>query len=217
MESTTLHHARRLWEFMSARATPEPCEAIVVCCSYDLRVCDHACELLRRGLAPLLILSGNTGNWTRHLWEVPEAQVFRQRALERGVAPEQILTEERATNFGENIAFTRRMRPELRSATFLTKPNSVRRVRLTVPVQWPGLIAGVDAPPLEFPGDVSNVVGLLGVIDEMVGDLDRIVQYPARGFQVSCPVPEEVMEAWRWLVEQGFTHHLLPRTTAEIG
>lgn len=196
---------------MAARPAPEPAEAVVVCCSYDLRVCDHACELLRRGLAPRLVLSGNTGNWTRHLWSEPEAQIFRQRALANGLDPDRITLEKSATNFGENIAFTRRLLPELRRVIFLTKPNSVLRVRLTIPVQWPGLTSFVDAPPLSFPDDVSNVVGMLGVIEEMAGDLDRILQYPARGFQIAHPVPDEIMESWRWLVEAGFTHHLLPR------
>jgi len=52
----------------------------------------------------------------------------------------------------------------LKRVTFVTKPNSILRVALTIPVQWPRLIACVDAPPFEFPADASNVIGVFGVI-----------------------------------------------------
>lgn len=89
------------------------------------------------------------------------------------------MIEPRATNFAENIAFARELFPDLRRATFVTKPNSIRRVALTLPVRWPGLEGHVDAPDYAFPDGISNLVGVLGVIDEMVGDLDRIMRYPA--------------------------------------
>lgn len=209
MNSPTIDQAARLWDYLSSGRSHAACDAVVVCCSYDLRVCDYACEFLRRGVAPRLIITGNTGNWTKHLWNVPESHLFRARALEQGVAPATISIEDEATNFGENIAFVRRLYPELRRATFVTKPNSVLRVQLTAAVQWPELECWVDAPAVRFPAEASNVVGILGVIDEMVGDVDRILQYPARGFQAPHAFPAQVLEDWSALKEAGFTNHLL--------
>jgi hypothetical protein len=83
------------------------------------------------------------------------------------------------------------------------------RVALTVPVQWPGITAYVDAPAWKFPEDVSNIMGVFGVMHEMVGDLDRIQQYPARGFQVPHGIPPPVLESWRALIAAGFGRHLL--------
>jgi uncharacterized SAM-binding protein YcdF (DUF218 family) len=205
----TLQHASVLWKFLGAGRQHSACELIVVCGSYDLRVCDYACQLLKDGVAPHLLFTGNTGNWTRHLWERTEADIFAQRALAQGVTAQQFTLETRATNFAENIAFARAMFPDVRRATFLTKPNSIRRVALTLPVQWPGLEAFVDAPSFDFPDEVSNLIGVLGLIDEMVGDVHRIMVYPALGFQVEQAIPEEVQVAWRYLVEQGFDHHLI--------
>lgn len=210
MDSQTIPTAQRLWDYLAASRSHAPCDAVVVCCSYDLRVCDYACNLIQQGVAPLLILSGKTGNWTRHLWSRPEAHVYRERALQNGVAADAILMEEQATNFGENIAFVRRLAPALQRVTFVTKPNSVLRVRLTVPIQWPDVTAFVDAPPLRFPEEVSNVVGILGVIDEMVGDVDRIRKYPALGYQTPHDLPAEILESWHYLKEAGFKNHLLP-------
>jgi uncharacterized SAM-binding protein YcdF (DUF218 family) len=209
VSATVMEHATRLWSYLSATRAHAPCDAIVVCCSYDLRVCDYACELLRTGVAPRLVLTGKTGNWTKHLWSVPEAHVFRDRALNNGVETSQIFIEDQSTNFGENIAFVRRHQPGLRRATFVTKPNSVLRVALTIPVHWPEIKAFVDAPAFEFPKDVSNVIGVLGVIHEMVGDVDRIMHYPARGFQIPHRLPQPILESWNKLVGDGFDRHLL--------
>ncbi|MCS4510196.1 YdcF family protein [Xylophilus ampelinus] len=205
----TLHHATILWDFLSAGRQHAACELIVVCGSYDLRVCDYACELLNKGIAPHLLFTGNTGRWTRDLWEGTEADIFAQRALARGVRPAQFSLETQATNFAENIAFSRAMFPEVRRVTFLTKPNSIRRVALTVPVQWPGLEAYVDAPDYGFPDQISDQVGVLGVIDELVGDLHRVKIYPEMGFQVEQAVSDDVERSWNYLIEQGFDRHLV--------
>ncbi|TWT32190.1 hypothetical protein KOR34_39510 [Posidoniimonas corsicana] len=209
MHSPTITAAQQLWDHFSAGRARGPSDAVVVCCSYDLRVCDYACGLIKEGLAPLLVLSGNTGNWTRHLWSQPEAEVFLQRAVAAGVDPAQIRLEREATNFGQNIKFVRRMMPELRRVTFVTKPNSVLRVQLTAAAQWPEVEAMVDAPPLSFPEDASQAVGVLGTIDEMAGDYDRILKYPDLGYQAPHEFPPEITAAWRRLVEAGFTNHLM--------
>lgn len=180
-----------------------------MCCSYDLRVCDYACELIRRDLAPRLVLTGNLGQWTRHLWRVPESHVFRARALDNGLDPDRILIEDRATHFGENISFARALLPEAHRVTFLTKPNSVLRVILTLPMQWPGVSACVDSPALSFPGEVSQVIGVLGVMHEMVGDLERIIHYPDRGFQAPHALPPAILQAYETLRSEGFGLHAL--------
>jgi hypothetical protein len=210
MTTATLRRARILWHYLGDSAACAACDVVVLCCSYDLRVCDHACALIKDGLAPRLLITGKTGNWTRHLWDRPEAHVFADRAIANGLPERAILIEDQATNFGENIALARRLVPDARAVTFVTKPNSVLRVRLTVPIQWPELAAVVDAPSIGFPAAVSNVVGILGLIEEMVGDIHRILEYPKRGFQVGRDVPDDVLDAWRGLIADGFTAHLLP-------
>jgi len=210
-DSKTIPEAAVLWDYMSSFKAAAPCDAVVVCCSYDLRVCDYACELIRAGLAPRLVLSGKTGNWTRHLWTRSEAEVFGERALANGVGSSVIVLEDRSTNFGENVAFTRALLPEARAITFVTKPASVLRVRLTAEVQWPGIQLFVSAPDFRFPDDVSPVVGLFGIINEMVGDVERVLRYPALGFQAPHELPQRVLDAWDYLQQQGFTHHLMAR------
>lgn len=206
--SPTLRHATTLWNFLCADRVHQPCDLIVVCGSYDLRVCEHACLLYQRGIAARMLMTGNRGNWTRFLWDRPEAEVFAERAQALGVPAQHLLLETRARNFAENIAHARAMCPQVRTATFVTKPNSVRRVALTQPIQWPGLVCHVDAPAFSFPDAVSNQIGVLGLIEEMVGDVGRILHYPTLGFQLPLPVPDAVFVAWRALIADGFDRHL---------
>jgi len=209
LTSQTATHAKRIWDYLASFSSPARSDVIVLCCSYDLRICDYACGLLRSGLAPKLVFTGKSGNWTQHLWDRPEAQMFRDRALANGVEASQLLTEEEASNIGENIAFTRKLIPDARTVTFVTKPNTILRVKLTAPLQWPDINAHVACPEFRFPEDVSNVIGVFGVIHEMVGDIQRIVTYPEKGFQVAHEIPEDILESWQHLLKQGFDRHML--------
>ena len=61
--SETLRRAGEIWDYMSSFASRSRSDAIVLCCSYDLRVCDHACKLVDAGIADTLVISGRHGNW----------------------------------------------------------------------------------------------------------------------------------------------------------
>lgn len=201
--------AGRLWDFLSAGRRHQPCDVLVVCGSYDIRVVDHAAGLLQQGIAPSMLISGNTGNWTRDLWDRPEAEIFAERALALGVSPQQLLLEPQARSFAENLAFARAMCPDARRVTFVTKPNSIRRVAQTQPIHWPDIDCAVDAPDFTFPWGVSNMVGVFGLIEEMVGDIHRLLRYPRLGFQQALPIPAEVLDAWQQLIALGYNRHLL--------
>lgn len=209
MNSTeVVRSAKVLWDYLSSYRDERESDAIVVCCSYDLRVMDHAVELLDRGLSDRMVITGNSGHWTEHLWVEPEARVFYEYAKSRIPARIEVNLETEATNFGENIRFSAKLLPDIKSTLILTKPNAVLRVLLTVRKQWPAVESCVSSPAYQFPEHASNVVGFFGVINEMIGDIDRIKRYPAMGFQVEHDLPAKVIEASEFLIDQGFDQHL---------
>jgi len=217
MKTDTITHAKQIWDYLRSFGCCAPSDAIVVCCSYDLRICDFACSLLKDGMADKLLFSGNSGNWTRHLWEEPEAHVFFKRAKANGVDPTKILVEDRATNIGENVFNTRQLMPDAQTITFVTKPNTILRVRLTATIQWPEITIHTACPQFSFPEEVSNVIGLLGVISEMVGDVERIMKYPELGYQAPHELPTEIVQSWKYLIKKGFTHHLMLSNKPDTG
>ncbi len=207
MQTETLQHASVLWNYFKSFNFIEKSDAIVVCCSYDLRVCDYACQLLEKGVADQIVFSGNSGRWTSMIWDKPEADIFFDHAVSRGVDENRLIKEQKATNIGENIANSKFLLPNVKKVTFLTKPNTLLRVKLTVPIQWPGLSFTVSCPEIDFPNGISNIVGLFGLISEMVGDVDRINKYPGLGYQIDHVLPENIVSSCNYLKEKGFTHN----------
>ncbi|KAJ7198395.1 DUF218 domain-containing protein [Mycena rebaudengoi] len=195
------------------------CDAIFTLCSLDLRVAAHAASLYLSGYAPLLIFSGGSGPMTAGRFPAFDSEAVAAVAREMGVPESALLLEERSTNTGENVRFMHALLA-LRSGaemprTFLLvqKPYMERRTWATFAAQWPdsAVTFCVSSPPLEWAEypDADNPRDL--VINIMVGDLMRIRDYPARGFQVAQEIPREVWAAVERLIENGYDAHL-PRS-----
>jgi len=202
-----------LWHYHHVDSGPRECDLIVGLGSYDLRVADYCAELFDRGVADHLLFSGASGNWTRDRWKAAEAEVFAKRAMAAGVPREAILLEPRATHIGENLSFSReRLRAEkvsIERVTLVTKPNTLRRVKACLPLHWPEPQVFLTAPPLSLSDQVTPERSLREMIHELVGDLQRILCYPEKGYAVAQPLPDVVKAAYLELMDRGFVDHLV--------
>jgi uncharacterized SAM-binding protein YcdF (DUF218 family) len=209
----------RIWQYHQLNHQISKADAIMVLCSHDTIVAERGARLFLEGWAPLLIFSGGLGAITKHLWADAEADRFARIAVAMGVPEERMLIENRSTNTGENVLFTREMLAAkgLDPASFILvqKPYMERRTFATFSKVWPGKPIIVTSPRLsldEYLARYSNESLSAGdVIGIMVGDLQRIREYPARGFQISQEIPDEVWEAYEELVRAGYDQHLLKR------
>jgi uncharacterized SAM-binding protein YcdF (DUF218 family) len=142
-----------------------------------------------------------------------EADLMARIALDMGVPAEAIFIENKSTNTGENILFTQQMLEEkgLHPHSFLLvqKPYMERRSYATFKKHWPDKELIVTSPQIAFEDYPTPGMTMERVIDLMVGDLQRIRIYPAKGFQIPQEIPEEVWSAYEKLVDLGFTGHLL--------
>ncbi|HEY8462040.1 MAG TPA: YdcF family protein, partial [Blastocatellia bacterium] len=101
--------AQKVWDYHHLNHKLEKSDVILALGSNDLRVAEYAAELYLRGLAPLVVFSGNVGALTRERFDRPEAELFAEIALRRGVPESAILIEAESTNTGENVVFSRRL------------------------------------------------------------------------------------------------------------
>jgi len=194
-------------------------DVIVVLCSHDTIVAERGARLFLDGWAPLLVFTGGLGAITRQLWSDPEAERFARIAVGMGVPADRILIENRATNTGENVAFTRDLLAlrGLDPGTFILvqKPYMERRTFATFQKVWPGKSVRVTSPQLSmddyFARYSHQSLTVDDVISIMVGDLQRIREYPARGFQIPQDIPDEVWDAYDELVRAGYDRHLMTR------
>src|SRR5436309_5220716 len=123
--------AQKIWDYHHLNHPLAHADAILVLCSHDIAVATRGAELFLQGWAPLLIFAGGLGSITRHLWEEPEADQFARIATEMGVPADRVLIENRSTNTGENVAFTKQLlaerRIELQKFIVVQKPYMERR------------------------------------------------------------------------------------------
>ncbi|GAB3205860.1 YdcF family protein [Marinactinospora thermotolerans] len=213
--------AQVLWDFHTApdrAGDASGADILLALGSHDLRVAGYAARAWERGVAPLVVFSGDRGRHTSGQtgparWERPEAEEFAAVARRETAIPDSaMLLERRATNTAENFAFSRLLVDghgiAVRRAVVTAKPYMGQRALATAAVHWPGVHWSFRC----FPG------GLAGYHDDdrypeaevlhfLVGDLQRLVLYAERGWSAPVPVPDRVREAHDLLVRLGFTRH----------
>jgi len=206
-------HAQVLWDYHQLNHPLQKVDCILALGSHDLRVANRAADLYLDGYAPLLVVSGGLGNVTKGIWTVPEADQFAAIAQTMGVPTDAILIENQSTNTGENILFTQRLLAEkgLDPQRFIVvqKPYMEKRSYATFKKHWPEKELLVTSPLISFADYPNDEIPLERVINIMVGDLQRIREYPARGFQVPMEIPPGVWDSYEFLVAAGFTSHLI--------
>jgi uncharacterized SAM-binding protein YcdF (DUF218 family) len=207
----------RVWRYHQLNHQLAPADAILVLCSHDTIVAERGAGLFLDRWAPLLIFSGGLGGITRQMWTEPEADRFAAIAIAMGVPRTSILIENRSTNTGENVQFTRDMlfARGLDPASFILvqKPYMERRTYATFKKVWPGKPILVTSPRMSLEEYLARYTDESLSADDaigiMVGDLQRIREYPARGFQIPQQIPDEVWEAYLELVRAGYDKYLL--------
>ena len=208
-----LQLGKKLWNYHLVNNKMEKVDCILALGSHDLRVPERAAELYLQGLAPLVIMSGGLGNFTQEIWTEKEADRFAAVAIKNGVPPEKILIENNSTNTGENILFTQKLlkEKELDPQSFIVvqKPYMERRSYATFKKHWPDKKLLVTSPQISFEDYPNEEIPMEKVINIMVGDLQRIREYPPKGFQVYQEIPDDVWDAFEKLVVLGFDKHLI--------
>ncbi len=205
--------AKLIWDYHHMGHQLRKADCIFVLGSHDTRVADYAADLFLQGYAPYILFSGGFGKLTIDMFKKPEAEIFADIALQKGVPKEKILIENKSTNTGENVSLTKELLAEkgLAFQTFILvqKPYMERRTYATFRKVWPEKEFIVTSPPIPFEEYPTAEIPKEKMITVMVGDLQRIKIYPEKGFQVSQEIPSEVWDAYEKLVEAGYTGHLV--------
>ena len=213
IDTEKLQLAKQLWNYHHMNHELKKADCILALGSHDIRVAERASQLYLQQFAPLVIMSGGLGNFTKDIWTETEADKFAGIAMKLGVPKEAILIENKSTNTGENILFTQKLLKEkgLNPQSFIVvqKPYMERRSYATFKKHWPDKKLLVTSPQISFEEYPTDEISLEKVINIMVGDLQRIKYYPEKGFQVYQEIPEEIREAYEQLVKCGFDKHLM--------
>src|SRR5688572_22546017 len=213
--------AEKIWNYHQMKHQLENADAILVLCSHDKKVAETGAHLFLEGWAPLLIFAGGLGSITRGMWTEPEADQFAKIAIGKGVPSASILIENRSTNTGENILFTKQLLAEKQidpqKFILVQKPYMERRSFATFRKLWPEKEVLVTSPQVSFEeylrGYANEELSADDVISIMVGDLQRIKLYPLKGFQIHQEIPLDVWSAYEELVKAGYDQRLVDEPT----
>jgi uncharacterized SAM-binding protein YcdF (DUF218 family) len=193
-----------------AETDPAPtsaADAVIGFGVFDLTLPRFCTRLYREGLARRIVFTGGLGAGTGDLGG-PEADVWRDEArrFDPALPADAIVTENRSTNTAENIEYTaavlRRLGPDyafgegIRTAIVVASPSRLRRVRLTLRKLVPELHVIRMLPAVDFEAEEA-LYRRQGVdyLAHLVGELDRLAAYPARGWIAPEPLPAEIVAA----------------------
>lgn len=213
MDPDIYKNAKIIWDFLKADHNVGRADCIFTMGSNDLRVAERSAELYHQGYADLLIFSGGLGRFTQNNWKESEADRFAKVAVGLGVPEHKILRESRSTNSGENVLFTRKLIETegllLNSFILVQKPYMEKRAYATFIKHWPEKKAVVTSPHISFEDYPNQDINQQSLINTMVGDFQRLMVYPQKGFLAALPITKEAKEAFNVLVKKGFTSQLV--------
>ncbi|MFI5617513.1 YdcF family protein [Streptomyces sp. NPDC051567] len=202
-----------IWRYHQMGHEVRPCSAAIGLGSHDLGVATAAADLYRAGLFPVVVFSGGNSLTTAARFPRGEAVHYREHALGLGVPDEAILLETEAGNTGQNITFSRDVLHAagagVTSLLLISKPYMERRSYATCRRLWPEAEVVCASEPLEFDDYLKSIGDEKLVVDMLVGDLQRVIEYPKLGFSVEQDVPEDVHDAYERLLRSGFDSRLI--------
>jgi uncharacterized SAM-binding protein YcdF (DUF218 family) len=150
---------------------------------------DEACRLWREGFFQCSIVSGGMTPGSR----LSECEIIRTAMIRRGIPPDRILEEHRATNTGENVMFSLPVidaalgLENVRSVICLGNTWTARRYPMTLQRHWPEvemMLVTVDGFATPRALWHTDPVFRMRVLAEW----DKIEPYKAKGFIAEWPV-----------------------------
>ncbi len=217
MTDAVLRDAQVLWDYMRLDMTPEPADVLVGFGCYDETIPVRVAELYAQGLAPVVVFTGGLGRNTSGLFQVSEAERFAAIAIKAGLPARAILLETRSANSAENFLFTKALLEArhipARKILAVHKPYMERRVYAAAAVYWPEAAFILTSPRVTIAEHIraAEAVGMTeqGVLDTLVGDVQRMELYAQKGYQIPQPIPEPVRAAYARLIAAGCTGQLV--------
>lgn len=202
--------AQLIWEYHQMNHALRPADIAIGLGSHDLGVATFAAHLFHQGLFPTLVFTGGNSPTTTAYFPRGEAIHYRDHAIELGVPASNILVEPQATNTGQNIALTRDLLADtdVKSVLLISKPYMQRRAFATCQKLWPEVQAVCASDPINLVAYIASIGDVNLVLNMLVGDLQRVIDYPARGFATKQKVPYDVLSAYERMIAAGYTARL---------
>lgn len=201
-----------IWDWLRRPSELKKCGCIVGFGNYNCDIGIRAAELYHEGYAPKVLFSGGLGRNTQGLQSKTEADSFAETAVRYGVPECDILIENRSTNTAENILFTKQLLEsngiDTRCLIAVHQPFMERRIASAFDVTWKEVELLTTSYQCDIPTFFEHAssygIGEKTVIEEVVGDFQRMDLYAGKGWQSRQDIPLKVWDAFNELVSLGY-------------
>lgn len=210
--------AQKIWDYMLMHQELKKADVILVLGCRDTQVAERAAQLYLDGWSPILLFTGS-GSIHNHkpgrekFNGSTEAEVFADIAIKMGVPREATIIENESQNTGQNYEFSikklRQHNIDPKRMILVQKPYMERRTYATGKIWLPNIELIVTSPQVSFDEYLTKYADRETALNTMVGDLQRIKEYPKKGFQIEQDIPKDVWVAYEFLIGQGYTKRLI--------
>lgn len=194
--------AKVVWDFLAVSAEPQTSMGIFVFGGVSKSVPPMAAKLFKDGISDTILVTGGSGARTHLHFKRAEALEIRDALIDLGVPESAILTEESATNSGENVEFGMREflshRPFPSSLALVSAPFIMRRCLATFAKQFP-MIHVIPCPPA---GGAREHIdrSRAEFATRLVAEVDRLDEYSRQGYISDVLIPDSVRAACKKIV-----------------
>lgn len=214
---STINNLQILWDFLVMEDSLVKSDIIIGFGSNDIMVAHRAANIYKLNYAPLILFTGGLGKGTADSWNEKEADLFARIAMDDGVPPEKIVIENRSTNTGENIRFSKELLHDrgitVNFATIVHQPNMGRRIYAALRKQWADINIQIAPSNCTLKEYIHNLeatgVDENEIFSNIVGDFQRIDVFAKKGYQIEQSIPEKAWQAFYSLCESGYTKYII--------
>lgn len=205
-----------MWDYLSLNMPLEKADLIIGCGCRNLKIPKRCAELYSQNYGKNILFCGGYGKLTGDFLK-PEAEIFKDIAIESGVPKNKIFVESKSTNTGDNFKFSLEIieKNNLKFDKILIVHNtlSARRTLNCAKAVIPNKdirITGINNTFERFIESLKNMntENAINNISVIVGDIQRIIIFPQFGWQVEDEVPEEVIKNYNILKKRGFNKYI---------
>ena len=209
----TLSSAKNIWDFLKINQDITKSDLILVLGNSDIRTVDKAVELYKKNYANKIIITGGLGRISSDLFDEPEAVVFKNIAVQKGVKDLDIEIESNSTNTFDNFRFTKKMiddsKVNVKSIIIVTKPYMEKRAYLMAKEIFHNTNLAVTSPDIEFSNYPNQILNKDFVINMLVGEVQRLIIYASQSEIEQIKIPKDILQNYNYLMQKGYIKQLL--------
>ena len=214
-----INYLNVLWNYLQLDQKLEPCDVIIGCGCKDITSPVRCAELYKEGMAKKILFAGGSGKGTEDKFEKSEAEIFRDIAIKNGVNKDDILIENQSTNTGDNFRFGLKILEknniDSKSIIIVHHVASERRTFSSARAIIKDRRLFITSPRMTFLKYLeflkSEKDNGRETIEILLGDVQRIIVYPQFGWQVENEFPKDVLNAYNYIKDLGFTKFIIDK------